>query len=136
MPLKWNDELSVGNGAIDTDHKVLILIAQDISDAIKGRKLDSLEKLFTFIEVQMKRHFLTEERLAKEANYDLSDHRRSHQSLLSEIAYLRNELIGKKTWSDQAAEHYSNFLELLLVNDHIIKTDMKMKPALLALESG
>jgi len=110
-------------------------MAQDISDAIKGRKLDLLEKLFAFIEVQMQRHFLTEERLANAANYDLSEHKRAHQSLLSEVAYLRNELIGKKAWSDLAAEHYSISLENLLIGDHIIKTDMKMKPALLALPS-
>ncbi|MDH4284643.1 MAG: hypothetical protein OEV35_04930 [Gallionellaceae bacterium] len=135
MPLKWKDEFSVGNSAIDTEHKVLILIAQDISDAIKERKLGLLEKHFTFIEAQIQRHFLTEERLAKAANYDLSDHRRSQQNSLNGILFLRNELIGKKVWSDQAAEHYSNLLEHLLIDDHIIKTDMKMKPALLALES-
>lgn len=133
MPLKWNDELSVGNGTIDTEHKVLIRIAQDISDAIKGRKLDSLEKMFAFIELQMRGHFLTEERLAKAANYEFSEHKHSQQYLMNEILYLRNELIGKKVWSDAAAKHYCNILESWLIDDHIIKTDMKMKPALLAM---
>lgn len=133
MPLKWNDGFSVGNNAIDTEHKVLIFIACDISDAIKERNLDLLEKLFTFIEAQIQRHFLTEERLAKAANYDFSGHKHSQQYLMSDLLWLRNELIGKKTWSDFAAKHYCNFLECWLIDDHIIKTDMNMKPALLAL---
>ena len=132
MSLKWDDQLSVGNSTIDTDHKELILLAQDISDVIKMRQLDLLGKLFASLEVLMQRHFLNEEKLAIAVTYEFSEHKRSHLSLLSEIKYLHIELLGKNEWSFIRAMHYCMFLENWLI-DHIIIEDMKMKPALLTL---
>ncbi|MDO8811734.1 MAG: hypothetical protein Q7J38_06870 [Gallionella sp.] len=46
---------------------------------------------------------------------------------------MRDELVGKGgIWSDSAAEHFTGFLKSWLIDDHIVRLDMLMKPALQA----
>lgn len=133
MALEWTDELSVGNAMLDFEHKGLILAVSDIAHAIKERKLGALKQWFEYLDWRLQSHFLSEELLAKAVNYDFSGHKAAQQYSLNEIQNLKNELFGKKIWSDYAAEHFIQFLERWVIDEHILRLDMKMKPVLLTL---
>lgn len=131
MGLTWTEQLSVGNAVIDSDHKNLINTVNKARDAIRSRDSFRLSKAFACLEDCLGVHFENEERIAKVINFDLFMHRQEQQYALRELGHLRDELVAKGgIWSDGAAEHFASFLKNWLIDDHIIRLDMLMKPAL------
>lgn len=133
MGLTWTEQLSVGNAVIDSDHKNLICIANNVRNAIKARDSIILPKAFARLEDWLCIHFANEERIAQAVNFDFSGHQQEQQYALRELQHLRDELVAKGgLWSDVAAEHFTDFLKNWLIDDHIVRLDMQMKPALQA----
>ncbi|MFZ2301765.1 MAG: hemerythrin family protein [Gallionella sp.] len=131
MGLTWTEQLSVGNAVIDSDHKNLIAIVNDVMDAIRVRDCFVLSKAFVRFEDWLCVHFANEERIARAVNFDFFGHRQEQQYALRELQHLRDELVAKGgIWSDSAAEHFTGFLKNWLIDDHIVRLDMLMKPSL------
>lgn len=133
MGLVWAEHLSVGNAVIDSDHKNLIGIVNKIRSEIRSRDTFLLSEAFVHLEDWLWIHFENEERVAQAVNFDFSGHKREQQYALRELQHLRDELVGKGgIWSDSAVEHFNDFLKNWLIDDHIVRRDMQMKPALQA----
>lgn len=131
--LMWTKKLSVGNDIIDSEHKNLISMANGIVDAISARDYDEIAQAFELIESWLTVHYSNEEEIARAVNFDYSRHKLAQQHQLNELRFLRDELLGRNSlWSKDIAEHFAHFLKNWIIDDHIIRLDMQMRPALQA----
>ena len=133
MKLAWTKQLSVGNAVIDSDHKNLIGMVNNVRNAIRSRNSIYLPQAFWQLEHWLCVHYANEERIAQAVNFDFSGHKQDQQYELVELQHLRDELVAKGgIWSDGAVKHFTDFLKNLMIDDHIVKRDMLMKPTLQA----
>lgn len=132
MELFWADYLSVGNGVIDSDHRNLIAVINRVEQAITARDRDALAKAFWLLDSCMYIHFKNEEKIAEAVNFPFAKNGTEHQQLMHEMRHMLKKLESVYSfWPDDLVHTYSSFLNGWIA-DHIIKTDMQMKPALLA----
>ena len=131
MELVWTDQLSIGNEAIDSEHKILLDMVGDIVHAIKAGENIALIEAFKALKDWLQAHFENERKIAQAINLPFTRQQQAQQYSLKELELLKNELLAKEgSWSESAAEHYANFLENWIVDEHIVKIDMPMKSAL------
>lgn len=132
MGLIWAEHLSVGNGLIDSDHRNLIVVVNSLEQAIGTRDRTAVSNSYQLLDTYMVIHFRNEEKIAEAIKYPFARNRFEHQQLMHEMRYRIEELCSNVGhWPDGLLSRYSNFLSCWMT-DHIIKTDMKMKPALQA----
>jgi hemerythrin len=130
MGLTWEKYLSVGNAMIDSDHKNLIIMINNIEYAIGRRDPDELSKTIGSFATYMHIHLRNEEQIAEAVNFPLAQNKLEHQQLMYEIRCMLENLDTKNgDWPDNLAKKYSRFLNDWMM-DHIIKKDMQMKPVL------
>lgn len=127
MSLVWREQLGVGNEQIDSDHKYLIEIINQVTHSLKtidqGKLSVSVDNLSRFLEV----HCSREEKIASAVGYEqISQLYESHVALLVELNKIKLE-IGKVDMAT-STEHIRVFLGELF--SHIIKEDLLMKPTL------
>lgn len=133
MKLKWTKQLSVGNAVIDSEHKNLISIANNVRRAIRARDSSTMSHELEHLEDWLYVHFANEGKIAQAVNFDFSQHKLAQQFWLKELWLLRDELVGKSgLWSDDTIEHFSVFLSDWMIDGHIISLDMQLKPVLQA----
>lgn len=131
MNIVWTEQLSVGNAVIDTDHRNLIEMVNNIGHALRTRDYHTMVGLFGMIGHRLCIHFANEEKLAQAVNFDFTDHKLAQQYELKKLQFLRGELIAENcSWSDNQLEHFARFLKNWMVEEHIVKLDMQMKPVL------
>lgn len=131
MEFAWTKQLSVGNVIIDSEHKYLVGIANNARRAIKARDSFMLSHEFERLENWLCIHFTNEEKIARVINFDFSQHKQEQGYALKELQHLRDELAAKDgIWCESEAERYSDFLGDWIIDRHIIKSNMLMKPAL------
>lgn len=134
MKLAWSEHLSVGNSVIDSEHRNLISIVNDVVHAIGARDCQALAQAFEQLEDWLCIHFANEEHIARAIKFDFSKHSSAQQHLLKELQHMRSELIAKDgMWSDGAVDHFARSLKHWMIDGHITNLDMLMKPALQAL---
>jgi hemerythrin-like metal-binding protein len=135
MKLAWAEQMSVGNAVIDSDHRNLIGVVEDVMRAIGERNHRALKSAFEMLESMLSIHFANEEHIAQAIRFDFSKHKPAQQFSLNEIRNLRDELISKKgVWTDGAVDHFNGVLKRWMIEGHITNLDMLMKPVLLALD--
>jgi len=131
--MEWAEHLSVGNASIDSEHRNLINLTNSVLRAIETRSSSSLSQAFEQLEYLLCLHFEHEEKMAQIIDFDFSHHELAQQYILNELRLLSNLLVAKNClWFDGAMEHFRHFLESWVIDDHIVKLDMRMKPALQA----
>lgn len=81
---QWFDALEVGVEAIDDDHRKMMSMLQEIQDAIYGQCLETSQELVTDF-IQLTRvHFISEEKILKDAKFpNLKQHRETHSDLMA-----------------------------------------------------
>jgi hemerythrin len=134
MLIVWRDQMSVDGGLIDQDHRVLIGIINDFAatDATPAA-VPALEGILAKLDRYTQIHFEREEKLQRAILYPYHEaHRRSHKDLIRQLSEVRAELTAKPVTTkpdDLIAAHakMGEFLHHWLV-DHIIETDLRMKP--------
>lgn len=132
MCIKWTEHLSIGNAMIDSDHKNLIVVVNRVEDAIGAGDRVALSKSFELLDAYMRIHTQNEEKIAEAINYPFAQDKLAQQQLMDEMRYMIKKLAGTYgDWSDNILAMYSRFLTGWM-NEHIIKTNMQMKPALQA----
>lgn len=128
MSLVWREQLSVGNDLIDSDHKHLIEIINQVEECMKTRSRDGLGMAFDRLSRYSKTHFSAEEKIAESVEYkNASSLHDSHEALLERLDRLRQEI--EDDWTDLSMEHFTELLRSWLI-DHVIKEDLLMKPTL------
>jgi hemerythrin len=92
MPLiQWTPDYTVGVASLDTDHKILISLINQLDDAICGGEPRStvsrvLDALLDYTDY----HFAREESLMQACGYaDLAAHKRTHVTLRAQVHDIR-----------------------------------------------
>lgn len=130
MGLVWAECLSVGNAMIDSDHKNMIVLINNIESAIGRRDPAELLRTIESFATHMYIHSINEEQIADAINFSLAQNKLEQQQLMYEIRCMLENLDTKNgVWPDNLAKRYSSYLSDWLM-DHIIKKDMEMKPVL------
>lgn len=130
MGLVWRDQLSVGNDAIDSDHKYLIDIINRVEQGMAAKNRNSLTAALDSLSTYSQEHFAREEKIAKAAGYEeVPGLNHSHEALIRQLDQVKTEIGQMQEWSPQAAEHFATLLRSWLM-DHVVKEDLLMKPTL------
>lgn len=131
VSIAWTKRLSVGNALIDAEHRNLISMVNDVVCAIRAMDCSALSETLQLLEDWLGVHFANEERIARAVNFDFTQHRLAQTHSLKELRYLRDELaVEDGIWPEDAVKHYSSFLKKWIIDDHILRVDMLMKPLL------
>ncbi len=126
MPIQWRDQLSLGDEAIDEDHKKLLQLINLYEDAISKRNAFELKVAFMGLVEYAAGHFQREETLQERIAYPhCQSHHEEHQELVERLTAFNASL-------NDPARHLeigqaSKFLHDWIV-DHLLQKDLKMKP--------
>jgi len=86
--IEWKDEFSIGIAAVDHEHQQLIVLINELHDAMSGENatitvLDFLGEIHAHIAA----HFALEEKIMRALRYDqYEEHKQDHERLLDEIS--------------------------------------------------
>ncbi len=126
MPIQWRDQMSVGDAAIDEDHKKLLQLVNLYEDAIAKRNAFELKVAFQGLVEYAAGHFQREETLQERIGYPhCQSHHEEHQDLVERLNAFNGALAvpGRHLEIAQA----SSFLHDWIV-EHLVQKDLKMKP--------
>jgi hemerythrin len=129
MPLiTWSPRLDTGIAIIDSQHKRLVDIINQLNDALEtGRSKEIMGAIFDELIAYTETHFGIEEKLMESHNYeDLEEHRRAHRAFTEQIRMDRYNF-GVGAWSYE--EKLKDYLRGWLVN-HIAASDQAYVPTL------
>lgn len=130
MPLfTWNNEYSVGVGDMDSHHKKLFDIINQLHDAMKdGHADDQLAAIIRELVDYTKYHFGEEEKLMEQINYvGLGAQRGEHQAFISKMGeYMERVNKGQAAFTvAEVAETSVHWLR-----EHIVGMDRKYQKAM------
>ena len=124
MPLMtWKDEYSVKIQTIDSQHKKLIDLLNQIYDASRvGKGKEILGKILNELVTYTKIHFATEEEFFKKFSYPgYIQHKIEHDKLTKQVTDFQEQYaIGRVTLSIEIMQFLKDWL-----NGHILGTDKK-----------
>lgn len=127
MDLTWSQQMSVGNETLDSEHKKILNLVNEVDRAISARNGARFAKALKTLEDTTRKHFGNEAKIAFAINYRFTDHQLEHQYILNEMLIIEQELSNTQgKWSESVAEHYIQFLSTWAI-DHIDRDDMIMK---------
>ena len=130
MDMMWSEQLSVGNATIDSEHRNLLRMIDDVERAVRVRDSAALLQAFKLLEDCVGVHFADEERIAQAIGFDFTHNKLEHEYVQNELQHMRDELVAKNgLWSESAAVHYSYFLSEWMIK-HILQEDMLMQSVL------
>ncbi len=86
--IEWKTGFSVGNAAVDHEHRELIQLINDVHAAIgRGARRDQLATGLGEIYAHIAAHFALEEKMMRDAGYaHFGPHKADHESLLDQLA--------------------------------------------------
>jgi NNP family nitrate/nitrite transporter-like MFS transporter len=121
--ISWDDEFSVGVGAIDGQHKGMMRLINEIDEVIQsGGTYDQFSPILHDLIDFMNRHFAYEEKLMVENNCpNLERHKKSHVRLRQELSGWQEKVA--KARSEEMNEHML-FLRIWFPG-HILNVDKK-----------
>ena len=129
MPLlTWNNDLSVNIKEIDSQHKKLVDLINELHDemmAYKGK--DVLGKVLSELLSYTKTHFFTEEEMMNSNGYPAYlTQKQEHDKLTKKVAELKNEFdAGKIVLGTEVMKFLKDWL-----TNHIMKSDKAYTPFL------
>ncbi len=122
--IEWNDSYSVGNVKIDTQHKKLVAIINELNDSMgSGKGKEVLNKVLFELIQYVSSHFKTEEELMVKYGYDEYEmHRYEHEKLTDEVQrFYEDYKAGKVVITIQLMNFLRNWLM-----DHILVKDKRL----------
>lgn len=133
MALAWTEDLSVGNVMIDSEHKNLIDMVNNVERVIRAKDSSALPHAFEQLEHHLCTHFENEEKMAQAIKFPFTNNLLEHKYVLKSLHLIRDAVTSMAAengvWAEDAAAHYSEFLSDWLTN-HVLTEDMLMKPML------
>ena len=123
--IKWSEKYSVNNFLLDSQHKKLIAIINELHTAMKiSRGNEIMQTIFDELIWYTKEHFRTEEQIMLKFNYPaFNEHKEEHEKLTEQVLKLQK---GYKDRKILITMETMNFLKDWLIN-HIEGTDKKYK---------
>lgn len=119
----WNDSLKVGLTEIDTQHKKLVDLLNELNDAMQaGKSKEVLGRVIVELTNYTITHFNNEERYFKQFGYvDMEDHILAHKSFINKIKNFRNDFnAGNVSVSIEIMRYLKDW-----ITKHINVTDKK-----------
>lgn len=125
--LEWKDQYIIGNRFIDSEHKILFEIANEVSSA-SAVSIPRLKEYFFELLQYTSMHFANEEMVMRDINYEaLQSHQKSHADL---IQAMKNLLVQYHTMGELQS-HLEEFMNRWLVG-HILREDLAWRPVYVA----
>jgi hemerythrin len=121
MLITWTNSLSVGITKIDEQHKILIGLINELSDAMKsGKSNHALEEILSKMFFYTEEHFKFEEMLFHQYNYpDKQIHMKEHKLFIAKTLEMKADFLNNKlAISVELLKFLKDWLEY-----HIKKTD-------------
>lgn len=121
--IRWNDNFSVNVTMIDHDHKKLVAMINELTDAMKaGHGKDVLGKILDELIQYTATHFQREEKYFQQIKYpDAVAHKREHSDFVKKVAEFKKEFdAGRVTVSVNILQFLSKWLQ-----HHIRVSDQK-----------
>lgn len=131
MPIiNWSPDFSVGVGSIDTDHKVLIHLINELDDAIRrGEPKGTVSRVLDALLDYTDYHFTREEALMAACGYpEIGPHKRTHAMLRAQVHDIRDRY--RRNPESIHAREVLAFLKNWL-SAHIIGRDKRYAPFML-----
>ena len=124
----WSDNLVIDSGLIDSQHKKLVQLINDLYSAfLQGKANDISENIIEELVEYTVSHFQTEEKWFEEINYvNTAEHKKQHQDFVDSIIDFKNKLELKEV---SLSYDIMNFLRKWL-QEHILIEDRKYVPFL------
>jgi hemerythrin len=129
MPfMTWNDNMSVGIPSIDEQHKKLVGMLNELSDAMKvGKDKEVLGPILDGLINYTATHFKYEEDLFDKTRYpEAFVHKREHEALVKQVLDIQSKY---KAGAFALSIEVGDFLKKWLTNQ-ILGTDKKYGPHL------
>jgi len=121
--IKWSDRLSVNNKAMDSDHKKLIRLINELYGAVRQKRANTvIQKCLDSLKHYAEHHFKDEEDLMSKVSYPgLAGQKAAHKKFMETVASMEKRWKGG---DPHVASEMMNLLQVWLV-DHIMKMDMQ-----------
>ena len=130
MKPELSTQFSVGNEMIDSEHRNLLKMINDVESAIRAGNRSTLPQSLKLLEDCVAVHFADEEKIAQAIGFDFTQNKLEHQYVQNELRHMVEDLVAKNgAWSESVAAHYSFFLSEWMI-EHILQEDMLMKSVL------
>lgn len=102
--IEWNSRFAVGIDKVDTDHRELIELINQLHDRLKfGAKRSAIVNLFADLHGRVSKHFAYEEAIMRSRHYDqYEEHQADHQYLLDEITNIMCDWEGNSRVNNEA----------------------------------
>lgn len=125
--MAWDKTMSVGHAVLDSDHRILIDLINQLDDAIEtGQSRDVVGSVLNVLTEYIEHHFRREEALmAVAAVPSLDGHAAAHRQLEERVTLVRDRYRGgERTALDQEV------LDLLKkwLTEHILVVDKSYRP--------
>lgn len=126
MALTWTEDLAVGYGLIDEQHKELFSRFNSLLQACKeGKGRTTMVPLLEFLADYVTSHFAEEERFMQRYAFpERDEHLRQHRELIRHVEEVRRELQENGATILVTATISQTLLEWLL--KHVKQTDVKL----------
>jgi len=134
--MDWDPILETGNKRIDSQHKMLIGIYNDLVAALRsGKGGDEITKSVEFLASYVYMHFMTEEALQVITEYpDYPRHKTLHDEFKQAIADFVDRL-NKEGPTDEFVASFTRAVDRWLIN-HVKGEDFRMAAFVKATGSG
>ena len=119
--ITWREEYSVRVPEIDTQHRRLLEIINDLHEAMRmGGKPDALKAVIDELVAYTRYHFGYEEKMLERAGYPgLEEHKRKHRAMVVQVEGFVSEITSGKA---SVSLKLMDFLKAWLTH-HIRETD-------------
>ena len=129
--LLWGPMLEVGVKEIDTQHRKLVDLANELADAVRaGKGKDVAGKILNELVSYTQSHFSTEERLMTLHKYPgAAEHKQLHQDLIKTVSDFKAKFLkGEATISEELMSFLRDWLTKHIMNiDKAFARDLKTK---------
>lgn len=126
--MEWTEDMAVGVGAIDSQHKELFKRINKLVQAIKEHRCkDEIDGTIQFLEEYARFHFSEEEKRMGDAQYNgLAEHRGHHATYLRNIKELKEQAsLPRVHGTSYELSVTANQIVVDWIVDHIMKIDRK-----------
>ncbi|WPD24796.1 MAG: bacteriohemerythrin [Candidatus Electrothrix scaldis] len=121
--IRWNDSFSVNVSKIDQEHKKLVEMVNELTDAMKeGQGKEVLGEILNGLIAYTASHFQTEENYFRQVKYpDADEHKKEHVAFVQKVSEFKQEFdAGRATVSVNVLQFLSKWLQT-----HIKVADQK-----------
>ena len=130
MKIEWSDELAIGIGIIDDQHKKLIERAASFSRAVDDGNMLKVEETVNYLIGYAIQHFGAEELIMIRNCYDqFKEHRDEHSWFIKQVFDAHVELAKGKGFTHQQVKELRDMLCDWVLN-HIMVTDKRIATTL------